>query len=212
MPPFDSVTIAMLGWAFVFGVAAPFLGIGIMQIAVRLEALIEPRMLLLMPVAGAVIAGIAIGFGEATDKASSAVLFSGQSGLGPLVTGAASWSVGALLLLVACKSLAYAVALSCFRGGPIFPAIFIGAAAGIAGSHLPGMELVPGVAMGIGAMATVMLKLPLTSALLATILMGADGPEVTPVVIIAVVVAYAVSVRLTPLPAAPAAKQAPASA
>jgi hypothetical protein len=56
--------------------------------------------------------------------------------------------------------------------------------------------------MGIGAMSTVMLKLPLTSALLATVLLGADGPEVTPVVIIAVVVAYAVSVRLEPAPAA----------
>ena len=39
---------------------------------------------------------------------------------------AASYSVGALLLLVVCKGLAYGVSLSSFRGGPIFPALFIG--------------------------------------------------------------------------------------
>jgi H+/Cl- antiporter ClcA len=202
VPPFDALTVAMLAWAVAFGVVAPFAGLGITRLAIWLQARIEPRMLVGMPLAGAVVAGLAIGFGEATDKASSAVLFSGQTGLGPLIADASTWSVGALLLLLACKGLAYAVSLSCFRGGPIFPAVFIGAAAGVAASHLPGMELVPAVAMGIGAMSTVMLKLPLTSALLATVLLGADGPEVTPVVIIAVVVAYAVSVRLEPPPAA----------
>jgi hypothetical protein len=78
-------------------------------------------MVLLMPVLGLGIAGLAIGFGEATDKAQSEVLFSGQEALGGLVSGAPDWSVGALLLLVACKSLAYALSLSSFRGGPVFP-------------------------------------------------------------------------------------------
>ena len=77
-----------------------------------------------------------------------------------------------------------------FRGGPVFPSMFIGAAAGIAASHLPGMSLVPGVAMGIGALATVMLKLPLTGTLLATLLLFSDGIAVIPLVIVAVVVAY----------------------
>ena len=95
------------------------------------------------------------------------------------------------MLLVVCKGLAYGLSLSSFRGGPVFPSMFIGAAAGIAASHLPGMSLVPGVAMGIGAMCTVMLKLPMTSTLLATLLLFSDGIEVIPVVIVAVVVAYA---------------------
>ena len=71
--------------------------------------------------------------------------------------------MGALLLLLVCKGLAYGVSLSSFRGGPIFPALFIGTAGGIALSHLPGLPLVAGVAMGLGAMSVVMLKLPLTS-------------------------------------------------
>jgi hypothetical protein len=86
--------------------------------------------------------------------------------------------------------------------------MFLGAAGGIALSHLPGLPLIDGVAMGIGAMTTVMLRLPLTSVLLATLLLGADGVSVMPLVIVAVVVAYVASARLTPTPA-PAASTAP---
>jgi hypothetical protein len=83
--------------------------------------------------------------------------------------------------------------------------MFIGAAGGIAMSHLPGLPLVPGVAMGIGAMSAVMLRLPLTSVLLATVLLSADALTVTPVAIVAVVVAYVASARLAPAPVAAAA-------
>jgi hypothetical protein len=166
-------------------------------------------MVVLMPLLGLVIAGLAIGFGEATDKSSSLVLFSGQDQMGTLVGQATGWSVGAVLLLIVCKGLAYAVSLSSFRGGPVFPAIFIGAAAGIATADLPGLSLVPAVAMGIGAMCTVMLTLPLTSTLLATLLLAADGLAAMPLVIVAVVVAYVVTARLTPLPAAAPAPATP---
>src|SRR3954466_1181064 len=94
--------------------------------------------------AGRRVAGLAILFTQVTDHDTSDVLFSGQNQLGPLITGAATYSVGALLLLVACKGLAYGVSLSSFRGGPVFPSMFLGAAGGIACSHLPGLPLVAG--------------------------------------------------------------------
>ena len=128
------------------------------------------------------------------------MLFSGQSALGPFITNSASYTVGALLLLIICKGLAYSVSLSSFRGGPTFPALFVGAAGGIALSHLPGLSLVDGVAMGIGAMSVVMLRLPLTSVLLASLLLASDGLAVMPVVIVAVVVAFVASARFTPTP------------
>jgi H+/Cl- antiporter ClcA len=206
LPTFGQPTAVMFLWALVFGVGAAFLGRAIQRLALKVRPHVERRMVLLMPVVGALVAGLAIGFGQATDKSSSEVLFSGQSALPGLAANAADWSVGALLLLVACKSLAYALSLSSFRGGPVFPAMFIGAAAGIAASHLPGLTLVPGVAMGIGAMCTAMLRLPLTATLLATLLLGTDGLNVMPLVIVAVVVAYVTSARLvtTPEPASPA--------
>jgi len=203
LPPFDRPTLAMFGWAIAFGLTAPLVGRGIQLLALAVRPHVERRMVLLMPVLGVLIAGLAIGFAEATGHSASNVLFSGQDDLGPLVGGAAGWTVGALLLLVLCKALAYALSLSSFRGGPVFPAVFIGAAGGMAASGLPGLSLVPAVAMGIGAMSTVMLTLPLTSTLLATLLLGTDGLAVMPLVIVAVVVAYVTTAHLTP-PSPPA--------
>ena len=48
-----------------------------------------------------------------------------------------------LVVLGLCKMLAYGLSLSAFRGGPVFPAMFIGAVLGIALSGLPGMSLAP---------------------------------------------------------------------
>jgi hypothetical protein len=59
-------------------------------------------------------------------------------------------------------------------------------------SGLPGMDLAPAIGMGIGALSCAMLKLPLTSTLLATLLLGSDGLSVTPQVVVAVVVAFVV--------------------
>jgi H+/Cl- antiporter ClcA len=209
LPPAGPPTLAQFGWALVFGLVAPPLGVAIRRLALRLRAEVEPHMLTRMPMLGALIAGLAIGFDALTGRPSSQVLFSGQSALGGLISDAGSWSVGALLALVAAKSLAYSLSLSAFRGGPVFPAMFIGAAAGIAASHLPGLTLVPAVAMGIGAMCTVMLGLPLTSVLLATLLLAQDGTRVMPLVIVAVVVAYVLTARLTPPVPAPS-DEAPA--
>jgi H+/Cl- antiporter ClcA len=202
LPHVGAPTAAGFLWALAIGLIAVPLGSGIRWLALFLRPHVERRMLLVTPVVGLAVAGLAIAFAAATGKGSSEVLFSGQSALGPLITHSASYTVGALLLLLVCKGLAYGVSLSGFRGGPTFPALFLGAAGGVALSHLPGLPLVDGVAMGIGAMSVVMLRLPLTSVLLATLLLASDGLAVMPLVIVAVVVAYVVSARLTPSPAA----------
>ena len=200
LPHFARPDIAEFGWALAIGVAAAILGTAIHRLGLFLRPHVERRILLLTPVVGMAIAGLTIAYTEGTGKSYSDVLFSGQSQLGPLISHAASYSVGALLLLMACKGLAYGASLSSFRGGPTFPALYLGAAGGIALSHLPGLPLVPGVAMGIGAMSAVMLRLPLTSVLLATLLLYSDGLAVMPLVIVAVVVAYVLSARLAPAP------------
>jgi hypothetical protein len=58
----------------------------------------------------------------------------------------------------------------------------------------------------------VMLRLPLTSVLLATLLLSSDALQVTPLAIVAVVVAYVASARLAPPPAPAAAPPHPAEA
>jgi chloride channel protein, CIC family len=210
LPHFGRPDIAEFGWALVIGIAAAIVGTAIHRLGLAARPHVERRLLITLPVVGAIVAGLAIAYAEGTGKGSSDVLFSGQSGLNPLVANAASYSVGALVLLIACKGLAYGMSLSGFRGGPTFPALYIGAAGGIAMSHLPGLPMVPALAMGIGAMAVVMLRLPLTSVLLASLLVLPDALQVSPLVIVAVVVAYVLSARIQPPQSAPAA-QAPSA-
>jgi H+/Cl- antiporter ClcA len=202
LPHFGPPTVAEFGWALVIGVAAAPVGAGIRWLGRFLHPYAERRTLLLLPLAGLVVGGLAVLYAEVTGKPSTDVLFSGQSALPPLVEHASSYAVGALLLVMVCKGLAYGVSLGSFRGGPVFPAMFIGAAGGIAMSHLPGLPLVAGVAMGIGALSAVMLSLPLTSVLLASLLVASDAIAVMPLVIVAVVVAHVTAARLIP-PAEP---------
>ena len=118
--------------------------------------------MLVVPLAGVGVAALAI-ITRRQPAGDIDVLFSEHDALDPLVERRQ--------LLRA----AYGVSLSSVRGGPIFPAMFIGTAGGIALSHLPGLPLIAGVAMGIGALCVVMLTLPLTSVLLALLLLAFDG-------------------------------------
>jgi H+/Cl- antiporter ClcA len=212
IPPFTTPTLAELVWAIAIGLMAAVFGTIIRRGALALQPVVERRLLTLTPVFGLGIGALAVLFGELTTHPSSEVLFSGQDALPGLIQGAADWTVGALILLAICKGAAYCLALSSFRGGPVFPGMFIGAAGGIALSHLPGLPMIAGVAMGIGAMTTVMLGLPLTAVLLATIFLSADGVALSPLVIVAVVTAYVASARLTPVPPEPAHAGAPGAA
>ena len=167
--------------------------------------------ILLTPVVGLAVGGLAIAFAEGTGRSSSEVLFSGQSALPSLVQQAAGWTVGALLLLIVCKGLAYSISLSGFRGGPIFPSMFIGAAGGIALSHVGGLPMIAGAAMGVGAMVAGALKMPMTAVLLPSLLFLSDAVTLMPVVIVAVVVSYVAAVWIKPNPS-PVDATAPAPA
>ncbi|MET9897241.1 chloride channel protein [Streptomyces sp. NPDC006446] len=201
VPHADRPDLAGFGWALVIGVAAALFGTGIRRTALLLQARVEPRR-----VAGTVLTGVLVGvaalvYAEWTGNEASDVLYSGQSALGPLLADQAGYTVGTLVILVGCKAVAYSLSLSSFRGGPVFPSMFVGAAGGLAMAHLPGLDVTSGFAMGVGAMCVAMLKLPMTAVLLATLLLGTEGVTVMPLVIVAVVVSYVLTIRLSPAPA-----------
>jgi len=166
------------------------------------------RLLQLVQV-GLIVAGLAIAFHGATGKNVNEVLFSGQDALPGLVEQAGTWSVGALLLLILLKGIAYSLSLGSFRGGPTFPAIFLGAAAGVAASHLPGFTLTPAVAVGIGAATVAVLRLPLSAVVLATLLSVKSGTGDEPLIIVGVVVSYLVTLLLSPKPSGSTAPESP---
>jgi H+/Cl- antiporter ClcA len=202
LPPFTSLNGIEFLWAIAVGLLGAAVGTLIKRSAKLLQGIVIPRRLWIAPLVGASVALCAIVFEHFTSHGAGEVLFSGENSIGPLIQQAGSWSAAALVLLVACKGIAYSLSLSSFRGGPVFPAIFIGAAGGIALSHLGHLPVVAGAAMGMSAMLVTMLGLPLTSVMLTVLLLSADGIELTPLVIVAVVVAYVFAAFLAPRPPA----------
>jgi len=185
-------------WAVPVGVAAAGAVWAIRWLALSLRPVVGRRLVPMTVVAGLAVAGLAILYTAVTDKSEADVLFSGEVALGPLVTNGASYSVGALLLLGLCKLLAYSISLSAFRGGPVFPAMFIGAVGGIALSHLPGLPLVVGVGIGMGATVGAMLRFPIFAVLLTSLFLVDAGVGLLTPIIVAVVVSYAASAWVIP--------------
>ena len=174
-------------------------GTTIRRIGLLLLPLVERRRVLLTALIGLAVGLLAVAFVEGSGKDVSYMLFSGQSALGPLIQHAGTFSVGALGLLLVTKGLAYGGCLSSFRGGPVFPGLFLGAVGGILLSHLPGLPMIAGAAMGIGALLTVMLNgMPLTSVLLVEVLFPSDAIALVPIVIVAVVTSYVAAAWLAP--------------
>lgn len=196
LPHFDHPRAEMFLYAVAFGLLAPLLGLLIQLPAGWLSGQVQRRRVLLTPICGLGVGLAALAFTEVTHHPANLVLFSGEAAMGQVLAHPASWTVGTLVLLVVAKSLAYSLSLASFRGGPVFPALFLGTVAGLAASHLPGLSLVPAIGMGIGAMAVVMLRLPLSATLLPTLILSADGSGTIPLVIVAVVVAYVTSAYL----------------
>ncbi len=201
VPPAVDPTLASMLWALPVGAAGALLGWLIRWIGLSLRPVVHLNRVLVTAGLGFVIGLTAMAYQLISGNGFGQVLFSGQEALPELVEHAADYSVGVLILMAACKSFVYGLSLSAFRGGPVFPAMFVGAVLGIAVAGLPGMSLAPAIAMGIGAMSAAMLRLPLTSVLLATLLLGTDGLSVTPQVVVAVVVAFVITTVL-PVPGA----------
>ena len=203
LPPASALTVGQICWAVVIGAIGAVLGTGIRRLALMLEPVARLHVMLVTPMMGVVIAALAIVYAQTTGHSTADVLYSGQSQLGPLLSQSATYSFGALVLLLVCKSLAYTAALGSFRGGPIFPAAFVGAAVGVTLSHLPGLPVLAGASMGIAAMSVTVLRLPLTSVLLTVLVLGDNGIRLTPVIIIATIVAYVLAAWVNPPAPAP---------
>jgi len=205
---------AEIGWAIALGIAAAFLTWPIRQLGLRTLGWVSDRMFMMVPLAGLVVGLLALLFAQVTGQSANLVLFSGQDALPKLVAGASALSVGTLVWLVVCKGIAWGVSLGSFRGGPTFPAMFIGAAGGFAAAHLPGLSSSAAVPVAMGAMIVAFLRLPLSAVIIATALSFSAGHGVDPLIIVGVVVSYLTTLSLegrlgarTAEPAAPGAPE-----
>ncbi|MFF7333886.1 chloride channel protein [Streptomyces sp. NPDC008150] len=132
-------------------------------------------------------------YGLSTGRSPVDAALSGQIALAQLAAHPHALSVGTLVLLVLWKGLAWGVALGSLRGGPIFPSVLLGAATALACAGLPGFGVTPALSVGIAAAAASVTGLPLTSAVLAVLLMGKDAHDQMPLIVAASVVSFVVT-------------------
>ncbi len=197
VPSLAQPSLSDFAWTIPLAIAVAVLTFVVLRVGLQTHRLVKPRPFLLLPAAGLIVAALAIAFHATSGKSASEVLFSGQDALPGLVTSAGAWSISALLLVLAFKGVAWGISLGSFRGGPTFPALFIGAVAGILASHLPGFALTGAIGVGMGAGVVSVLRLPLSAVVLASVLLSKGGEGAEPLIIVGVVVAYLVTVGLS---------------
>src|SRR4051812_36607936 len=197
LPAFARPDIADFGWTILLAIAIAIVTFVVFRIARETHRLAAPRPFVVLPAIGLIVAGLAIAFSQAADKSVTDVLFSGESALEPLVDNPGAWSLSALALLVVFKGLAYALSLGSFRGGPVFPGLFLGAAAGMMAGQLPGFDFTPAVAVGLAAATASVLRLPLSAAALGIVLTLPAGPGASPLIIVGAIVAYMTTLTLS---------------
>lgn len=197
LPHFDRPAFGDFAWTIVLAAAIAVAVQVIMRIGRLTERYAAARPFVVLPLVGVGVAGLAFAFGAATDVSSTAVLLSGQDALPALVANAGGWPLWTLALLILFKGLAYAVSLGSFRGGPTFPALFLGAAAGVMAEDLPGLSTTPAVAVCIAAATASVLRLPLSAVVLAVVLTAGAGAGAEPLVVVGVVVAILTTLVLT---------------
>lgn len=189
LPVYDSIVFGDLLSGAVVAVIAGVVAVVARKSGVRFSQFTQPR-----PVVGlfaaAVITAVVLFIAEILfDIGVEEILFSGNSGMASLVQ---ETSVMAVVVIVVGKGIAYSVALGGgLRGGPIFPATFLGVGVGVlVFLLLPFSSLSPLVAVGIAASAAAMIKMPATSALLAALLVAGAGAAIAPFAILGAVIGF----------------------
>jgi H+/Cl- antiporter ClcA len=142
----------------------------------------------LLLLGGAFAVGLVAQIADWLGADSQDVLFSGQTGVPAL---AAANSTKIVLIFLVAKAIAYAVSLGCgFRGGPVFPSIFLGIA--LATFTVVWFDVSPTLAVAVGAAAgmAATTRLLITSSLFAALLVGSAGLDAVPAAVLAAAAAW----------------------
>jgi H+/Cl- antiporter ClcA len=189
LPAYDDPTLGDFGWTIVLGLAAAAVTFAVIRAGRVVSALVARRRIVAGVAAACAVGVLAIAFAEIADEPATAVLFSGQDAMGDVVSQAGTLSLGVLALLLVVKAGAWAISLGSARGGPTFPAIFLGVVGGLLAGHLPGLADTPAIGVLVGAAVVSVLRLPLSAVVIA-LLITQGGAAVAPLVIVGVAVAY----------------------
>jgi chloride channel protein, CIC family len=188
LPEYKGTHIGDLVIAVGVGLAAAILITAVRLVGTRVAAAERRLGMAALLIAGGLAVGVVAELADLLGADSQEVLFSGQASVPAEI---AEGSAGILLVLVAAKAIGYAVSLGCgFRGGPVFPAIFLGT--GLATFAEIAFDTSPTLALAVGAAAgmTAMTRLLFASLLFSALLVGRAGIDAIPAAVLAACAAW----------------------
>jgi len=183
LPLYDGVHLLDLVVAVVIGVLGALIVLVARRGGERVEGVGGRLGLPALLLGGGLAVGLLAELGGRLGADPMDILFSGQTSLNA-VTSAGSTKI--VLILLVGKFLAYVVSLGCgFRGGPVFPAIFLGVA--LASLTVVVFDVSPTLAIAIGTAggAAAQTRLLITPILLASVLVGTQGADAVPAAVLA---------------------------
>ncbi|HJU96402.1 MAG TPA: chloride channel protein, partial [Jiangellaceae bacterium] len=196
LPAYEGTHLLDLLIATVVGVVVALLLAAVRFAATRVSGLQHMRFGMgVLLVAGGLAVGLLAQLAVQLGADAQLVLFSGQTAV-PELVGETSTTIVVVLLVA--KGLGYAVSLGCgFRGGPVFPAIFLGVA--IAMLAVLWFDTSPTLAVAVGTAAgmAAATRLLFASLLFAALLAGSQGVDTMPAAVLAAVAAWTTTTALT---------------
>jgi H+/Cl- antiporter ClcA len=201
LPAYDGTTLWDMLLGLVVGVVTAVVVVVTHQTARRLDGLRERRVSMpVLLIGGGLAVGCLAQLADVLGANSQDVLFSGQAALPHVVV---EGSAGVVIVLVAAKAIAYGICLGCgFRGGPVFPAIFLGV--GLATLAVIAFDTSPTLAVAVGTAAgmAAATRLLISSLLIAALLVGSLGFDAIPAAVLAAAGAWLTVTTLDKPPAA----------
>ena len=194
LPAYPNARVVDLVLAVVVGLVVSILVFVVRRVAGRVLDL-RPR-LGMGPtlVAGALVVGLLTLLVDSAGGVYDDVLFSGQTTL-PLLLSTSS--EGLLLLIVLAKGLAYAISLGAgFRGGPVFPAIFLGTALALLIGLPFHMSTTAALAIGAACGMAAFTRLIFASVVFVLLFEGSAGTAAIPAAVLAAATAWVVGKAL----------------
>jgi chloride channel protein, CIC family len=194
LPAYDSTSIRDLLLAIAIGIVTAIVCETVRLLGRRTLASEQKVGMAPLLLAGGLAVGVLAAVADALGANSQDVLFSGQYSLNAVLD---EESAGVLVVLLVAKGLGYAICLGCgFRGGPVFPAIFLGVC--LATFTVIAFDVSPTLALGVGTAAgmAAMTKLLIAPLLIAGLLVGSSGVDAVPAAVLAASAAWVVTAGL----------------
>ncbi len=193
LPLYHGTHIAGLLLAIAVGVVSALVIVAVRRGAAAIARLAKSNMAVVL-VVGAAAIGLLAELARLLGANSQDVLFSGQASVPNEV---ALTSAATLLVLLIAKAIGYGISLGCgFRGGPVFPAIFLGIAVAAFAEIWLGTSATWAVAVGAGAGMAAGTRLVFSAILFSGLLVGINGIDTVPATVFAVVAAWLTAAAL----------------